>query len=98
MPREDKLSLAYGEVAGVNYFRGDVHVVLELKGNQVRLAGLGFIERGLFARGRADVGEAIVVIDRRYEKRFPRGFRVKHVVEDEFRCVVRAKAINVLSR
>src|SRR5277367_5035402 len=98
MPREDELSLAYGEVAGVNYFRGDVHAVLELKGNQVRQAVLRFIESGLFARGRADVGEAIIVIDRRYQKRFPRGFGIEYVVEDEFRRVVRAEAIRVLGR
>src|ERR1700723_4601837 len=97
-PREAELSFADGEVPRVDNFRGDIEGVFEREWDQVGLAVLDLVECGLFTRGRSDVGEAVVVIDGRNEKRRPRRLRVERIVEDEFRGIVRAKAIDLTGR
>src|SRR6202040_1123938 len=87
VPREGEFAFTNGQVARVDDFWGDIDAVLELERNQVRLSVLDFVESGLFARSRADVGEAIVVIDRRYEKWCLGTLCVEGIVEDEFRGV-----------
>src|SRR5437588_10187376 len=81
LPPEVQLLFSESEITGVDDLRNDVDAVFELERDKVGLTVLDFVEDRFFARCRANVGEGIVVIDRRNEKRFVRSFRVESVVE-----------------
>ena len=76
-PRKGQLLVADCEVARVDNLGSDVDAILELEGDQVRFAVLEFVKSRFFTRGRPDVGERVVVIDCRDEKRLARRFRVE---------------------
>jgi hypothetical protein len=84
--REGQFFLADGEITGVDDFGSDVHAVLDLKANQVRLAVLHFVESRFFPGGALDVGERVVVIDRGQLEGFTRSFWLEDVVELNFRA------------
>src|ERR1700733_10829084 len=88
--------VANGEVARVDDLGRDVNAVLELEGDQVRLAVLDFIESGLFLRGALDVGERVVVVDDGNQEWLTRRLGVERVVELECGCVAGAKAVELL--
>ena len=51
-PCKRQFLFADGEIAGVDDLGSDVDAVLDLEGDQVRLAVLDFVESGLFSRAR----------------------------------------------
>ncbi len=61
--RKAQFLFADGEVARVDDLGRDVHAVLDLERDQVRLAVFDFVQSGFFARGALDVGEGVVVVD-----------------------------------
>src|SRR5258708_7722078 len=94
--RKRQFLFADGKVAGVDDFGRDVHAVLKLERNQVRLTVLHFLEGGLFARATLDIGERVVVVDGGNEKWFASCFCIKRVIELELRCVTGTEMINLL--
>src|SRR6516164_8709732 len=94
-PRKRQFLLADNQVAGVDDFGCYVAAVFELERDQVRLAVLDFIERGLFSRAALDVGERVVVVDGGDQEWVAARFRVERVVELEFRGVAGPETVQL---
>src|SRR6516162_2499621 len=94
-PRKRQFLLTDNQVAGVDDFRCDVAAVFELERDQVRLAVLDFIERGLFSRAALDVGERVVVVDGGDQEWDAARFPVERVVELEFRGVAGPETVQL---
>src|ERR1700693_3243728 len=84
-PRKCDFLFADGKVAGGDHLGDDVDAVLKLKVDEVRLAVLDFVEGRFLAGGALDIGEGVVVVNRRYEEGFLRTFLVQCVIELELR-------------
>src|ERR1700722_18786484 len=79
--RERQFLLADGQVSVVEDFRDDIDAVFKLEVNQIWLAILDFVQRGLFARRALEVGELVIVIDGGHEKGLSRRFWVESVIK-----------------
>ena len=94
--RERELLLADGEVSAIENLRNDVNAVLELEVDEVRFAVFHFVKSRLLSRGALDVGEGVVVVNRRNQERLSRGFLVDLVVEPELRGILVTEFIDLL--
>src|SRR5580658_1988314 len=84
-PRKSDFLFADGKIAGSDYLGDDVDAVLKLKIDEVRLAVLDFV-KGRFLVGSAlDIGEGVVVVNRRHQEGLPRTFLIQCVIELELR-------------
>src|SRR5439155_2878568 len=88
--------IADGEIAAVENFGDDVHAVLKLKVDEVRLAVFDFVERRLFASCAPDVRESVVVINRGNQEGLGTGLLVDLVVKFQFACVVRSELADIV--
>src|ERR1700691_4607874 len=91
VPREGEAPLTDDQVPGIDNLWRDVDTVFELERNQVRFPILDFIKSRFFPRRRADIGEVVVVIDRRNQKRIARSLEIEAVIENQLRGVVGPK-------
>src|SRR5579863_8253094 len=96
LAREAQLLFPESQITCIDNLRDDVDAVFQLERDKVRLAVLDFVDDGLFSRGRANVGEGIVVIDRRNAKRLEGGFRIKFVIEAKLCRICGSELIDFL--
>ena len=59
----------------------DIHAVLKIEVDEIRLAVLQFVNGGLFLGGASDVGELVVVVDGSNQKWLFGGVRFVGVIE-----------------